>query len=188
MNDPSSQERKLQKEKARLEKKLARGELARREGLLAYGKLFYAIVGQGISNWSNMEEQLIEVAAHLLHTSKPKAGLVMYSIINFNVWLQLIDDLFVIDGAFPNSLKQWRQIFEALRNEKDIRDRLAHHRVVQKGYEVHLRPPRADTRTKSLKMQPLTADEILDFSERVVAIKKRLSILLETMAKPQSLR
>jgi len=188
MNDPSSRVSKLSKEKALLEKKLARGRVERRQALLQQAKTFYAIVGQGISHWSDVEERLIEVVACLLRTPEPKAGLVMYSIINFNVWLQLIDDLFVLDETYRSSLKQWRQIFEALRKEKDIRDRLAHHRLIQEGIEARLRPPVFDMRTKSQKMQPLTAEEILDFTERVTGINRAISALLETMSRPQSLR
>jgi hypothetical protein len=55
-----------------------------------------------------METRLVQIAARLLKTSEVKAGLVMYSIINLHVWLQIIDELFVLDGTYPKSQKMWR--------------------------------------------------------------------------------
>src|SRR5579864_7266594 len=69
---------------------------------------FYAAVGKGISNWSKMEERLVGVVAKLLRTPDMKAGLVMYSIMNFHTWINIIDDLFALDGTYPKSLKIWR--------------------------------------------------------------------------------
>jgi PleD family two-component response regulator len=43
---------------------------------------FYMTVGLGISQWSRMEERVVQIVAVLLRTSEAKAGLVMYSIIN----------------------------------------------------------------------------------------------------------
>ena len=121
-------------------------------------------VGQGISYWSHMEEALVEVVAKLLKISRTKAGLLMYSIINFNTWLQIIDDLFVLDGTYPQSLKLWRKILDAIKVEKDMRDRLAHHGLSQeeeihrhakgkrtilvRGIRAYSRPPKTDMRNK----------------------------------------
>jgi len=54
---------------------------------LEHRRLFFAAIGQGITAWSGMEETLVRIAAKLLRTSEVKAGLVMYSIMNFHVWL-----------------------------------------------------------------------------------------------------
>ena len=54
----------------------------------------YTRVGQAISFWASMETRLVTIAALLLGTSEQKAGLLMYSIMNFNVWLIIIDELF----------------------------------------------------------------------------------------------
>src|SRR5216683_1426993 len=99
--------------------------------LIDQAKNFYMAVGQGISHWSHMEARLVQVAAKLLKTSEAKAGLVMYSIINLHVWLQIIDELFVFDGTYPKSLRLWRSVAESLRAENDIRVRLAHHAISQ---------------------------------------------------------
>lgn len=64
--------------------------------------IFYTTIGQGITAWSGMEEVIVQIAAKLLRTSEVKAGLIMYSTINFYVWLQIIDDLFVLDALFHN--------------------------------------------------------------------------------------
>jgi hypothetical protein len=84
-------------------------------------KNFYMAVGLGISSWSKMEERLVQVVARLLRTPEAKAGLIMYSIMNLHVWVQIIDDLFVQDGTYPKSLKLWRSIAESLRAENNIR-------------------------------------------------------------------
>jgi hypothetical protein len=164
--------------------------------LIDQAKTFYGVVGQGISHWSHMEERLIQVAARLLRTTEAKAGLVMYSIINFNVWLQIIDDLFVMDGTYPTSFKMWRRVLKALKKEKDIRDRLAHHALSQereaykhtKGIQAYLRPAKSDTRNKSKQMKPLTILEIVDFTGSVGDIHSMLILLLQQMKKPKSSR
>src|SRR5437660_12484812 len=94
-----------------------------------YTKLFFTLVGMGISFWAAMEEDLVKIVALLMRTSQAKAGLVMYSIINFYVWINVIDELLAIEGADEEVLTQWRSIAEALKTENDIRVRLAHHFV-----------------------------------------------------------
>jgi hypothetical protein len=151
-----------------------------------------------------MEERLVQVVARLLKISEAKAGLLMYSIINFNVWLHIIDNLFIIDGAYPESLKLWRRIRNRLNAEKDVRDRLAHHGlsqvreihrhvrgeriIVERGIQAYLRPPKADVRNKSKKMAPLTMVEIIEFTGRVSNVHDALIVLLHQMKKSKSLR
>jgi hypothetical protein len=157
---------------------------------------FYKSVGQGISHWATMEGRLVQITAILLDTSEDKAGLVMYSIINFHTWLQIVDDLFTLDGTYPNSLKLWRAVLKSLKAENDVRARLAHHAISQDeekigsrtGTQAYLRPARLDLRTKSKKAKPLTMVEILEFIGRVGNIHDKLLVLLQQMKKPQSSR
>src|SRR5882757_11102239 len=51
----------------------------------------FTITGNALSSWARMEQKLVMIACCLLRTNKvEKAGVVMYSIINFSVWLSLI--------------------------------------------------------------------------------------------------
>jgi hypothetical protein len=153
-------------------------------------KNFYMIVGMGITRWSRMEERLIQVAAKLLHIHEDKAGLVMYSIINVHVWLQIIDDLFVFDGTLPKSLKRWRSILSSIRAENDIRVGLAHYSISQedvdpgeelRAIQAFLRPGKLDIRKKSKTWKPLTMTEIGKFIGRVNDIHDALVSLLALM-------
>jgi hypothetical protein len=106
----------------------------------------------------------------------------MYSIINFHTWLQIIDELFTLDGTYPKSLQLWRAVLESLKAENDLRARLAHYAISQDeekigdegtGTQAYLRPARLDLRTKSKKAKPLTMVEISDFTGRVGQIHER---------------
>jgi hypothetical protein len=150
---------------------------------------FYATVGQAISHWSKMEECLIQVAAKLLKTEEPKAGLVMYSIMNLHSWIQIIDDLFVLDGTYPKSLKRWRTVAESLREENNIRVGLAHYSISQddvdpqgelRAIQAYLRPGKLDIRKKSKTWKPLTMVEIVEFTGRVDKIRDNLISLLKS--------
>jgi hypothetical protein len=99
---PSSLPKMSRREERALKQRLRQQIKPKSVAVVDQAKSFYMAVGQGISHWSHMEERLVQVAAKLLRTSPSKAGLVMFSIINFNVWLQLIDNLFVIDGTYPD--------------------------------------------------------------------------------------
>jgi hypothetical protein len=164
--------------------------------LVDQAKNFYMAVGQGISHWSRMEMRLVQIAAKLLKTSEAKAGLVMYSIMNFHVWIQIIDELFVLDGNYPRSLKMWRKIAELLKDENNIRVRLAHFPISQDeerigdnlGIQAYLRPAKFDVRTKSVKAKPLTMVEIVEFTGRVNEIHEKLISVLQRMSKRKSLR
>ena len=144
-----------------------------------------------------METRLVQVVAKLLRAPQERVGLVMYSIININIWLQIIEDLFVVDGTYPRSLRLWRKISESIRKENAIRVRLAHQSMSQErieqegelyGVQAFLRPARLDTRIQSQKYKPLPMMEILDFVHRVNAIHDRLIELLAVMKKRKSLR
>jgi hypothetical protein len=50
--------------------------------------VFYRAAGQALTAWAQMEEKLVLLAAMLLMTRPIKAGLILYSAINFNTWLR----------------------------------------------------------------------------------------------------
>jgi len=160
-------------------------------------KNFYTTVGLGISHWSQMEERLVQVAARLLRIPEAKAGLIMYSIINLHTWLQIIDELFELDGTYPKSVKLWNAIAKSLRAENDTRVALAHYSISQedidpgeelRAIQAYLRPRKLDVRSKSKKWKPLTMTEIMDFARRVGNIHDKLLTLLTLMKKRKSLR
>jgi hypothetical protein len=63
--------------------------------------LFHRSVGQAITAWAQMEEELVVLTAILLGARAEKAGLILYSIINFYVWLPIISGLFVLEPRAP---------------------------------------------------------------------------------------
>jgi hypothetical protein len=75
----------------------------------------YTSVGQALSAWAAMEQTLVAIAALLLRTSVPKAGIMMYSILNFQVWLNVIGDLFSQDEIYATLKPKWNKIYEKLR-------------------------------------------------------------------------
>ena len=159
-----------------IEKKLKNHLKPLSVALMDQAKNFYMAVGQAISHWSKMEERLIQVTAKLLKTQEPKAGLVMYSIMNLHSWIQVIDDLFVLDGTYPKSLKRWRAVAESLRAENDIRVGQAHYSISQddvdpqgelRAIQAYLLPGKLDIRKKTKKCEPLTMTEIVEFTGRV---------------------
>jgi hypothetical protein len=164
---------------------------------LDQAKNFYMAVGQGISHWSGMEGRVVQVVAKLLITTEPKAGLVMYNIMNLHSWITIVDDLFSLDKTYPKSAKKWGTIAELLKKEIDNRVRLAHHSISQEdvdpGEELRmiqafLRPHKLDLRRKWAKAKPLTMREIVDFTGRVNDIHDKLIDLLKLMKKRKSSR
>ena len=57
-------------------------------------RVLFTFIGMSLTSWARMEEVMVVLVRLLLRTDRARAGLIMYSIINFNVWLTLIDDLF----------------------------------------------------------------------------------------------
>jgi hypothetical protein len=142
----------------------------------------FTSVGQALSIWARMEEMLVAIAGLLLDTRFTKAGAVLYSIINFNVWLSLIDELFVLEPNYNAHKPRWNKISERLRGLKDTRDRLAHHTAYFRDIGgTALRPGRLDTRRKSLKYQPLDFEQISTFIISVSDALQDLAELLNAM-------
>jgi hypothetical protein len=139
--------------------------------------LFYSTVGQGISNWTRMEDRIIHFAADLLDTNVQKTGVVFYSIINFNVWLGIIEELLSLDKQLANVRKLWTPIASRLRKLNDIRARLAHHTTWHtdpSATTLCLRPAREDRRAKSQAYSNLTAPEIIKFTLDTTAMVHEL--------------
>jgi hypothetical protein len=153
-------------------------------------RVLYLVVGAALTSWATMEEIMVVILAALLRTSGQKAGLILYSIINFNVWISLIDELFAIDETHAPLKPRWNKIADRLRRLKDDRDRIAHHAVRNKEpdasafAEATLRPASMDVRQKSLKYKPLANDDIMDFASKVGDVARDLLALLDLMTKP----
>jgi hypothetical protein len=152
----------------------------------------YMAIGHGISEWSKIEERLVYITAKLLGTKIRKAGLVMYSIMNFHVWINLIDDLFKTEQIYPQAHERWRKAFKPLKRANDTRVRLAHNALVldvlpllEKSGPIKatLRPSRLDQRPKTKGHVPLTAAEIWSFADVVKELCSELDEVLAWMKK-----
>jgi len=146
-------------------------------------EIFQTVVGHALTTWARMEEQLVLLAAILIPAKTEKAGLILYSIINFSVWLSVIDDLFLLETRFSEFKPRWNKIHARLRRDKDYRDRLAHHavRLQNDNRRAFSLPSRFDSRQKSRSFAPLTVDEAVAFSGRITAIAEDLHALVEAM-------
>lgn len=127
------------------------------------------------------------VASLLLKTPPKKVGLVFFSIINFQVWIAIITELFNLEPDFSPFQRRWNKLYERLRAEKDIRDRLAHHAVLSESVSDNptgrsvKKASRIDMRAKSRALKPLTIDEVNDFSDRIGDISDDLLKLVDDM-------
>jgi hypothetical protein len=144
----------------------------------------YAITG-----WALMEEKLVLIAALLLRADVEKTGLVFYSMINFQVWITIITELFELDQVFKPFQRRWNKIFERLRAEKDNRDRLAHNAIMSQnvsdnplGVPIKI-AAQLDWRSKSRKSAPMTLDQVEAFRKRIDAIDDDLQELIDDMNK-----
>jgi hypothetical protein len=141
----------------------------------------FASVGMALTAWSRMEEMLVAFVALLLQTSAEKAGVIMYSTINFNTWLSLIHDLFDLDETLAKFRSRFDKISEKIRRIKDRRDQLAHHSIRLTG-DPFIRPSKYDVRSKSKKQQPLGPNEVRDFMLIVSGIADDLAELFDAMS------
>lgn len=142
---------------------------------------FYTSIGQAISAWTGMETALILIAALLLEASSDKTGVVFYSIQNFHLWLNILDELFGFDQDYAKHRRKWTPITSDLRAMNDTRVRLAHHTRDRKASAPALIPATLDLRSKSKKYKPLTTSEVVDFSENITAVTDKLTGLLVAM-------
>jgi hypothetical protein len=156
-------------------KEINRKALSHRRDILFRG------IGAALSAWSKMEEIMVVIAMQLLRTSPEKAGVVMYSIINFNTWLSVIHDLFEHDEDFRNFKGRFDKIGERIRRIKDQRDQLAHHSVRITDEPPLLKASKFDARPKSKKQPPMSLDEVQDFTDKVLIIAEDLHELSTAM-------
>jgi hypothetical protein len=156
-------------------------------------------VGQALSVWARMEEALVGVACVLLETKIEKAGIVMYSILNFNVWTSIIDELFTVDKRFDALVPKWRKIITQLGPLQKMRNNLAHHTInlpqddATPIGDAALSPAPSDTRRQSQKSGPLDYNDGGDSFKRIIATTIRrttsrsaLSIMGSTVPLSQS--
>lgn len=149
--------------------------------------ILFTEVGKALSCWAALEEMLVSLAHLLLTTSIQKAGVVMYSIINFGAWLGIITELFPHEELYTHLKPKWDKLTGRLRALKDIRDRLAHHSAFKADVPAaifnatSIAPSPYDVRAKSLKHRPLTVHEVREFYEGVREIMKDLTALILEM-------
>ncbi|MHB8268784.1 hypothetical protein [Bradyrhizobium sp.] len=145
----------------------------------------FMLVGEALSLWAQMEDSLVVIAGALLRTKFEKAGVVLYSITNFHVWLGLIDELFALESRYDTVKPKWNKVAERLKKLNDTRARLAHHTI----YAVpplelegaSLRPGRLDLRRRSLKYEPLNTDQMLTFIHSVSRALEDLAAVTNAM-------
>jgi hypothetical protein len=151
--------------------------------------VMYVVVGQALGAWAQMEEELVVIVEILLlGPGDGKAGVIMYSIINFNVWLTVINDLYTQEPRLASLKPRWNKISARIRKIKDVRDRLAHEPThLEKGImpgrhaTPSLRPSKFDVRPKTRKYAPLISTEIMDFTMAVASISFDLVVLANDM-------
>jgi len=125
---------------------------------------FYIGVGLSISRWSDMETTIVQIFSILMGTQDQKAGIVLYSIMNFNAWLMIIDELIGSDPLFEGFKRNWSKKANRLRRLNETRVRLAHHTMWESGpTDLGLKPSRLDARSKSRSYKSLTIPEIVEF-------------------------
>jgi hypothetical protein len=145
----------------------------------------FTSVGKALSAWAGLEQCLVSTTARLLFTSEKKAGIVMYSIINFGAWLGIIGELFAEDELFAHLKPRWDKLSSRLRALKDTRDRIAHHSVFSADTPaavaklIALKPSPFDARSKSRKQQPLNIDQVDEFYQAIGDMLRDLKIVAD---------
>jgi hypothetical protein len=150
--------------------------------------VLYTSIGHALCHWAAMEDLLVAIASLLLRTRESnKVGIILYSI-NFNVWLNIIDELFLQESLYVTLKTKWNKINSRLMGLKDTRNSLAHHTIYYGDnstsfiYNTSLRPARFDIRQKSQKSQPpLDFYQISKFDEDIDTVQKDLRALLTAM-------
>jgi hypothetical protein len=145
-------------------------------------------VGLALSQWSGMEDLLVGITSLLLRTHEGnKVGVILYSIVNFNVWLGIIEELFLLEPRYISLKPKWNKLSGRLKGLKETRDRLAHHTIyygdkaTTMAGDTSLRPSRFDIRQKAKKYQPLDYNQTSQFIDSVGKIVDDLRALLEDM-------
>lgn len=157
------------------------------QGIKNQAVVLYTSIGHALCHWAAMEDLLVAIASLLLRTHESnKVGIILYSI-NFNVWLNIIDELFLQEPMYITLKAKWNKINSRLMGLKDTRNSLAHHTIYYGGnstfiYNTSLRPARFDIRQKSQKNQPpLDFYQISKFDEDIDTVQNDLKALLSAM-------
>ncbi|MEA2920797.1 MAG: hypothetical protein QOF07_760 [Bradyrhizobium sp.] len=144
-------------------------------------------VGKALSMWAALEQGLVSTTAGLLFTTEKKAGIVMYSIINFGAWLGIMGELFAEDELFVPLKPKWDKLSSRLRALKDMRDRIAHYSVFSADTPAAmakfttLKPSPFDRRSKSRKQQPLTAEQVEEFCQAIGDAVRDLKVVADEL-------
>jgi hypothetical protein len=145
----------------------------------------FTSVGRALSMWAALEQCLVSTTAALLFTTEKKAGIVMYSIINFGAWLGIMGELFAEDELFAHLKPKWDKFSSRMRALKDMRDRIAHHSVFSADTPAAmarftgLKPSPFDVRSKSKKQQPLTTVQVDEFYEAIGDVVRDLKVVAD---------
>jgi hypothetical protein len=133
---------------------------------------------------------LIAIASLLLRQHEgAKAGIILYSITNHNIWLSIIGDLFSQEPRYLVLRPRWNKLSDRLKRLNDTRVRLAHHTVyygdndATLSRDISLRPGQFDVRPKSQKhrSEPLDNDQLFEFIESTDKLITDLRELLTSM-------
>jgi hypothetical protein len=153
------------------------------EKLLLEKRWLFTAVGQALSSFAMVEESVVGIAAMLLRIKLSEAGLIFYSILNFNTWLSIVGELFKMEPGYKESIKEWNKISSKLRELKNIRDRLAHQTILseQNKSGLAIRPARFDTRIESKRRPPLDFDQINSFTDDLADMQMALAALITAM-------
>lgn len=152
-----------------------------------FEQALFTEVGKALSSWASLEEIMVCIASKLMTNSIQKAGVVMYSIINFGSWLSIISELFTHEELYAHLKPRFDKMTGRLRALKEIRDRLAHHSAFKADIPAavfkvtSIAPSPYDVRAKSLKYQPLTLPEIREFGTSVIDMMKDMTALIIEM-------
>jgi len=158
----------------------------------SYETFLFTEVGKALSTWAALETVLVSIASMLLTNSMQKTGVVMYSIVNFGTWLNIITELYPHEELYTHLKPKWDKLTSRLRALKDIRDRLAHHSAYRPDTPVPyfelttIAPSPYDARAKSLRYKPLSHPQIAEFNSDALHLMKDLEALMAEMEKVRS--
>jgi hypothetical protein len=98
---------------------------------------FNKIIGQCITQWALVEEELFQICWRILQSALEHAAIIYYRTPTLDARLSLATEL--VESIFPNpkrsgehahdDLKLWRTIEKEFRKQLEVRNRMAHHPV-----------------------------------------------------------
>jgi hypothetical protein len=93
-------------------------EATQKEILKSEENVMFVTIGLALTTWARMEEALVRIVQILLSAPGPKVGLIMYSIINFNAWLTIIDELYALEPRLAAFKPRWNKVARRIRKSK----------------------------------------------------------------------